>query len=189
MHLLIPSFDATSAERALYEARRVAWPGDRVTVMAPVIVPSDLPVDVGAGEIWKRVCQAERRLFHARQDAERIFPCTVSFQLVRVQARDHAAAIRAGAAQYRADLILLDLPKGLRGALSLRFGTIAAVLRNAPCNVRFVGTMATEESVAPSLKPIATPPLSTLEIIAVNSALPGSRTEDRARKTEGQHAS
>lgn len=189
MHLFIPYFDATSGEQVLHEARRIVRPGDRVTVMASVVVPGGLPVDVDAGAIWKVICQAERRLFHARQEAERIFPRTVTFRFVRVQARDQATAIRTGAIHYRADLILFDAPNGFRGALSLRFGTIAAALRNAPCNVRFVGTMAAKKPAALTTEPIAAAPLSNLEIIAVNPALARAGAEERARETEGQHAS
>ncbi|MDQ6907115.1 MAG: hypothetical protein M3176_09820 [Chloroflexota bacterium] len=185
MHIFIPYFDASSAENALSEASRIARPGDRVTVMAAVIVPGGLPVDAEAGTIWKQVCRAERQLFHARDVAERILPRAVSLRFVRVQAYDRATAIRTGAAHYRAELVLLDTPKGLRGALSLRFGIIAAVLRDAPWNVRFVGAMTTKVVA----EPIAAAPLSTLQVIAVNPALVGSRAEERARTTEGKYAS
>jgi hypothetical protein len=140
MHYFIPYFDAASANNALQEARRLVWPGDRVTVMAPVVVPGNLPVDVGAGALWKRTCAAERHLCEAREDAERLLPASVNVRVVRVQARDRASAILAGAAHIEADLILLPMRDGLRGAIGLRFGTIAEVLRYAPCNVRLVGT-------------------------------------------------
>ncbi len=189
MHIFIPYFDASSAENALSEASRIARPGDRVTMMAAVIVPSGLPVDAEAGTIWKQVCRAERQLFHARDVAERTLPRTVALRFVRVQARNRPTAIRTGAAHYRADLVLLDAPKGLRSALSLRFGIIAAVLRDAPWNVRFVGAMTTKVVAASMAEPIAVAPFSTLQVIAVNPALAGSRAEDRARTTEGKHAS
>ncbi len=189
MHFFIPSFDALNTDNALREVRQIARAGDRVTVMAAVIVPGGLPVDADAGTIWKQVCQAERRLFHAREAAERILPRTVMLRFVRVQARNHATAIRTGATHYRADLILLDAPKGFFGSLALRFGTIAAVLRNAPCNVRFVGTMATEEPGATVTEPVAIAPFPTLHTIAVNPLLSASGVADRAREAEGQHAS
>ncbi len=189
MHLFIPYFDATSAENALHEARLIARPGDRVFVMATVVVPNDLPVDVGAGEIWKRVCKAERQLFHAREVAERILPGGVALRFVRVQARDQVAAIRAGVAHYGADLLLFDVPRGLRGTLALRFGTLAAVLRDAPCNVRFVGTATAEEPALPTTEPVIVAPFTLLRTIAVNPSLAASGAADRAQKTEGQHAS
>ena len=189
MHIFIPYFSATSAENALHEARRIVRPGDCIFVMAPVIVPNYLPVDASAGQIWKRVCQAERQLFHARAAAARILPGSVTLRFVRVQARDHVAAVRAGVAHYRADLIVLEAPKGLRGTLAVRFGILAAVMRNAPCNVRFVGTVTAKQPASPMTEPVAIAPFSALEIIAVNPALIGSRTEGRVQKTEGQHAS
>ncbi len=180
MHVFIPYFDASRVACALRETSRIARPGDRVTVMAAVIVPGGLPVDAEAGAIWKQVCRAERQLFHARDEAERILPRTVALRFVRVQARDRATAIRTGAAHYRADLVLLDAPKGLRGALALHFGIIAAVIRDATWNVRFVGTIATEDMAAPMAEPIAVAPFSALQVIVVNPALVGSRAEDRA---------
>ncbi|MHB8644635.1 MAG: hypothetical protein ACYDAR_02465 [Thermomicrobiales bacterium] len=188
MHVFVPYFDATSGERALHEARRITRPGDRVTVMAPVIVPGGLPVDVGAGAIWKQSCQAEQRLFHAREAAERILPGTVALRFVRVQARDRATAIRTGALHYGADLILLDVPEGVRGALSLRFGAIAAVIRQPPCTVRFVGTLTEPESLSSPETPRVVTPFPTLRTIAVNPALASSGGGDRARRTEEQRA-
>lgn len=182
MRLFLPLdyFDAASTERALTEARRIVRPGDCLIVMAPIIVPRSLPVAVDAGTIWKQVCQAERRLFHAREAAERILPTGVTLRFVRVQARDQATAIRTGATHYRADLILLDAPKGFRGVLALHFGAIAAVLRNAPCNVRFVGTMATEETVSPIPESVTVAPFPMLQVIAMNPAFAASGAEDRA---------
>lgn len=179
MRLFLPSFDAAGTERALTEACRIVRPGDCLIVMAPIIVPRRLPVDVDAGMIWAPVCRAERRLFHAREMAERLLPTGVTLRCVRVQARDRVAAIRTGAAHYRADLLLLDVPRGLRGMLALHFGTIAAILRTTPCNVRFVGTMATEEPVSPLPAPITVAPLPMLQVIAINPTLAASGAEER----------
>mgnify|MGYP001214896586 CR=1 FL=1 len=179
MHLFIPYCDAISGENALHEARRVARPGDHVTVMVPVIVPAGLPVDVGAGAIWKQACQAERRLFHARVAAERILPC-IALRFVRVQARNRAAAIRVGATQYEADVILLGSPPGLRGALVARFGTTRALARNAPCPVRIIGSVPITDHAAPhrAPEPVWQPveSLTSLRVIATNpEIMPPSR--------------
>lgn len=187
MHLFIPYFDVIGSENALQEARRIVWPGDCVTVMTSVIVPGDLPVDIEAGAIWERVCRAEQHLFHARETAERIFPPTVALHFVRVQARDRATAIRVGAMHYRADLILLPLSNGIRGAFAMRFGVLPAVLRDAPCSVRFVRATMPLRSRSPVTAPSAIAPLSSLQIIAVNPASAMSGAEDGVRKIKGRH--
>lgn len=178
MHLFIPYFDACRTHTALRAAARIARPGDQVTIMAPVIVPGHLPVNVGAGAIWKQSCAAERQLFHARDEAEHLLPPTVRLDCRRVHARDRAAAIRAGALHYRADLILLDVPQGIRGALSLRFGLVAAVIRQAPCGVRLIGKMTVPESLSPPDRPHTVAPFPTLQIIAANPLL-ADRTTHR----------
>jgi len=192
MHYFIPYFDAVSTGNALREACRTVLPGDRVTVTVPVVVPGDLPVDVGASAIWKRVCEAERRSLHARADAERILPPTVDIHVVRVQARDRASAILAGAAHYEADLILLPMREGLRGALTLRFGTIAEVLRYATCDLRFVGmaegrprqeqVAARRDAADGSLRP------ARLRVVADNPVAAGAARDGVVRRTEEQHA-
>ena len=111
MHLFIPFFDTDRTERTLWDARRLVQPGDRVTVMVAVIVPANLPVDVDAGEIWARVCQAERRISHTREAAERILPHGVHLRCARIQARDMTSAILAGLANYQADLLMLTVPR------------------------------------------------------------------------------
>ena len=179
MHLFLPIFDATRAERALIKAREIMRPGDCLIVMAPIIVPRGLPVDVDAGMIWKQVCRAERRLLHARAAAERILPTGVTLRLVRVQARGVAAAVHTGAAHYDADLILLDLPSGLRGMFALRFGAIAAVCRHAPCAVQFVGMMERAEPLMPLPEPIAIAPFPTLAVVAMNPALAAPAAGER----------
>jgi hypothetical protein len=190
MHYFIPYFDAVSTNNALREARRLVWPGDRVTVMAPVVVPGDLPVDVDAGAIWKRVCEAERHSLHAREDAERIFPSAVNIRAVRVQARDRASAILTGAAHYEADLILLPIREGLRGALALRFGTIAEVVRYATCNLRLVGAadggmQRAQAATRPNAAEAARPD-PMLRIVQDNPAMVSARGADVARRTEEQ---
>jgi len=179
MHLFIPYFDACRMHTALRAAARITRAGDQVTIMAPVIVPGNLPVNVGAGAIWKRSCAAERQLFHARDEAEHLLPPTVRLHCARVHARARAAAIRAGALHYRADLILLDVPRGPRGALSLRFGPIAAVIRQAPCSVRLIGSMTVPDSLSPSEQPRAVVPFPTLQIIAANPLLADRATQRR----------
>jgi hypothetical protein len=189
MQYFIPYFDTMSTSNALREARQLARPGDRVTVMVPVVVPGDLPVDADAGSIWKRVCAAERHLFEAREDAERLFPSAVHIRAVRVQARDRASAILTGAAHDEADLILLPMREGVRGALALRFGTIAAVLRYATCNLRFVGAaderMRHAHAATRPNAPDAARPSPMLRAIQDDPAIAAA---DAARRTEEQHA-
>jgi hypothetical protein len=187
MHLFIPYLDADRTEQALQEAGRIARPGDRVTVMAPVIVPAALPLDVGAGEIWARVCQAERRIAHSRESARRILLHGVHLHCLRVQARDEQTAILAGLATVHADCLLLAVPPGVRGTVAMHFGTIPAVIRNAPCSVRLVGAATPSASRSP-LFASDTTSLGALQALAVNPALAGSVAKDRA-KAEGQHAS
>lgn len=189
MHLFIPYFDAVRIDRALREARRIVRTGDCVTVMVSVIAPADRPIDVGAGEIWKRVCQAECRLSRTQEAAERILPRGVHLRCVRVQARDQTSAILVGVETDRADSLMLTLPDGIRGALAMRFSTIPAVIRRAPCNVRFVGTATPPEARSSAAAPDTVTPLLALQIIAVNPALAKSGTEKNRRETEGKHAS
>lgn len=188
MHLFIPFFDTDRTERTLWDARRLVQPGDRVTVMVAVIVPANLPVDVDAGEIWARVCQAERRISHTREAAERILPHGVHLRCARIQARDMTSAILAGLANYQADLLMLTVPQGIRGAFAMRVGTIPAVIRNAPCSVRFVGAATPSQPRSPVIEPDAVEPLSALHVIAVNPTLTGSGAANDTRKAEGQHA-
>lgn len=192
MHYFIPYFDTVSTNNALQEARRLAWPGDRVTVMAPIVVPGDFPVDVDAGAIWKRVCEAERHLFQAREDAERLLPPAVEVRAARVQARDRASAILTGAAHYEADFILLPMREGLRGALALRFGTIAEVVRYATCNFRFVRVgdngMQRAQAATRTIAGAAARPPPMLRIVEDNLPMAGAGRADIARRTEEQQA-
>lgn len=187
MRILIPSFDTVSTDRALAEACRIVQPGDQVIVMAPVIVPGDLPVDVGAGSIWRRTCEAEQRLFHAREAAERALPRTVDLRIARVQARDHATAILTGATRYAVDLILLAMRDRPRRTFAMRFGTFASVRQHARCDVRIVDR---EVDGTPQGAPVRVArPRAILHAVPVNRSPAEAPTENGARQPEEQHAS
>ncbi len=193
MRWLVPCLNTPTFERAFAEAARLAQSGDHLSVAAPVVVPGDLPVDVDAGTIWKAVCAAERRLFHARSVAESLMPPAVTVAFLRVQARDTAGAIVAGALYTRADRILLAPHAGIRAALSARLGTLAAVRRQAPCAVQVVGMasegMRHDGRIASEAVAGAADIFAELRTIAVNPAVHRSDLENRAHASEEQHAS
>ena len=164
MHLLIPFLDTRTFDAAFAGMLRDAACGDRVTVIAPVIVPGALPVDVDAGMIWKRVCRAEVRLAHARQVAERVNPRGVRFAFIRVRARDSAAAIIAGAAHVRADCIVLTPASGIRGILAEYFGARRTVRRDAHCPV----CITSAALPANDCRAGSAAPLGPLGLIAIN---------------------
>lgn len=195
MHWFIPYLDTPTFDRALREMVRLAQPDDCVTVMAPVIVPGDLPVDVDAGVIWKPVCRAERHLFHARETAARLLSPAVTVSFVRVQARTGSGAMLTGAAHCRADCLLIARPDGVRGALSARFGTIAAVRRSASCGVRVIRSAADEPPRDGNIPRAAIREIAhafaMLRTIATNPTRVPSASADRERGTyrpEEHHA-
>lgn len=191
MQWFIAYFDAAQFGAALREVGASVQCGDRVTVMAAVIVPGSLPVNAPAGAIWKQVCRAEQQLFHARQSAKRSIPDGVEVRFVRVQARDRATAIITGASHYRADCIVLPTQPGVRGFFAARFGSVHTVLTNAPCAVRFIDMQtpaadqhdARREAPVPFARPESA--LSTLHIIVTNPEIAPSPI----RQSGAHHAS
>ncbi len=135
MHLIVPYDDSELARFALREAYRIAAPLDRVTAMAPVIVPSYLPIDVSLENIQRPVHRADLWLQAARDHADRVARCGGALHCARVQAHDRVTAIVAGAAHYEADLIIVarrGVPWWLPSAF---FGDLNLLVRNAPCDV------------------------------------------------------
>src|SRR3954464_3732939 len=102
MNLFVPYDDSDLSRFALREACLMMTSRDTIFVMAVVIVPSSLDIDVPAGEVWKQTCAAEVQLQAARSYAERI-DFGVELRCVRVQAHTRANAIVAGAIYYEAD--------------------------------------------------------------------------------------
>lgn len=138
MRILVPFDSSDCARRALDEARRIVTPLDELIVLAAVVVPPHLPVDVAAGDVWKATCAAERHLLHARHIAGLAAFDGISVRCVRVQARSVAAAAVAGAAFYAADTILLVERSGLRGRIAALFDQTATIIRQAPCDVQVI---------------------------------------------------
>lgn len=138
MRILVPYHDSGLGHHALHEACRIMTPLDDVVVMATVIVPSSLPVDVPPGEVWKQTCRAEVQLAQARTLAARFGCDGPEMCFVRIQAADPLAAVLAAAIWYAADTILLAGYAGVRGRLAAFFDPSAAVIRHAPCDVRVV---------------------------------------------------
>lgn len=102
MNLFVPCDDSDLSRFALREACLMMTSRDTVFVMAAVIVPTTLDIDVSAGEVWRQTCGAERCLAAARAYAEQS-DFGVDLRCVRVQAHTRATAIIAGAIYYEAD--------------------------------------------------------------------------------------
>lgn len=146
MNLFVPYDDSDLSRFALREACLMMTSRDAIFVMAAVIVPMSLDIDVSAGEVWKQTCTAEVQLEAARSYAEQI-DFGVDLHCVRVQAHTLAGAIIAGATYYEADTILFAQRVGMRSRLASLFGPVHTVLRHAPCDVHIVYTAATSESL------------------------------------------
>jgi hypothetical protein len=146
MNLFVPYDDSDLSRFALREACLMMTSRDAIFVMATVIVPASLDIDVSAGEVWKQTCTAEVQLQAARSYAEQM-DFNVDLRCVRVQAHTRAGAIIAGATYYEADTILFAQRAGMRSRLASLFGPIHTVLRHAPCDVHLVYTSATPESL------------------------------------------
>ena len=142
MNLFVPYDDSDLSRFALREACLMMTSRDAVFVMAAVIVPTSLDIDVSAGEVWRQTCAAEIRLAAARAYAEQS-DFGVEPRCVRVQAHTRATAIIAGATYYEADTILFAQRVGIRSRLASLFGPMHTVLRHAPCDVHVVYTAAT----------------------------------------------
>jgi nucleotide-binding universal stress UspA family protein len=146
MNLFVPYDDSELSRFALREACLMMTSRDAIFVMAAVIVPMSLDIDVSAGEVWKQTCRAEVHLAAARTYAEQI-DFGVDLRCVRVQAHTQAGAIIAGATYYEADTIFFAQRTGRRSRLASLFGPIHPVLRHAPCDVHIVYTAAASESL------------------------------------------
>jgi nucleotide-binding universal stress UspA family protein len=144
MNYLVPYDDSELARIALQEACRIMSPLDHVFVLATVIVPLRAATDVPAGEIWRQTCRAEVHLAHAREHAERVAHFGSGIQCIRVQAPTRIDAIVAGATCYEADTILLAEHTGMRGRLAMLFGPVQRLLREAPCDVRVIYKIASD---------------------------------------------
>jgi hypothetical protein len=186
MRILVADSDGTSSDAVLSAALQAAKPGDTVIVAAAVNVPSHLPVDVPAGEVWKQVCRAERVLHWARRFAEWHAPDGVRVQYTRIQGRSFAHVALAGATNLDADLIVIGKPGGIRGRLSFWFGTLRGVLDGAPCAVRVIAPDATPAVDAPPARPRSLDPFASFAVIAVNPAV---TQRSSINKPEGQPAS
>jgi len=145
MHIFVPYNGSVHARNAVIEACRMAEPGDTLFVMSAITVPACYAVDVIPGMIWKQVCDAERHLRHAAALVSQFSPPAVVIRYVRVQARDYAAAIIAGAQNYEARLILFGGGERWPGRLAPHYGVIKRVTRGVTCGVRVVSTPATTE--------------------------------------------
>ncbi len=146
MNLFVPYDDSDLSRFALREACLMMTSRDTIFVMAAVIVPTSLDIDVSAGEVWKQTCRAEVCLAAARAYAEQM-DFGVDLHCVRVQAHTRVTAIIAGATYYEADTILFAQRVGIRSRLASLFGLVHTVLRHAPCDVHVVYTAATAESL------------------------------------------
>lgn len=146
MNLFVPYDDSDLSRFALREACLMMTSRDAIFVMATVVVPTSLDIDVSAGEVWKQTCGAEVHLAAARSYAERI-DFGVELRCVRVQAHTRAGAIIAGATYYEADTIFFAQRTGMRSRLASLFGPIHTVLRHALCDVHIVYTAAAPESL------------------------------------------
>jgi hypothetical protein len=138
MTTLLVFDDSDAARDGLRAACAEVAPGERLVIMAPVIVPASLPVNVSAGDIWRSVCRAEVRLHHARALADALSADATRCAFARIHARDLASAVAYGANRYHADTILLARPTIFWRRFSLRHRTIPAILRSAPCEVRIL---------------------------------------------------
>jgi nucleotide-binding universal stress UspA family protein len=150
MNILVPFDNSDLARRALHEACRIAMPHDRMIVMAAVIVPEHLPVDVSTADVWERARAAGRCLREAHREVVRSAD-GVACQFVRVHARDHVAAIVAGATNYEADTILIAQWATKRRLHATLFGDLEKLLRVVPCDVRVL-CVVPEERVSPYLR-------------------------------------
>jgi hypothetical protein len=186
MRILVADSGGADCDAVLSAALRLAKPGDTVIVIAAVSVPSHLPVNVSAGEVWKQVCRAERVFHWARQLAEEHAPDDVRMQYTRIQGRSFAHVVLAAATNLNADLIVIRKPPGIRGVLSTWFGTIRGVLDGTPCAVRVIAPDATPVMDAPPARPRSFDPFESYAIVAVNPAVVG---RSAANKPEGQPAS
>jgi nucleotide-binding universal stress UspA family protein len=146
MNLFVPYDDSDLSRFALREACLMMTSRDAIFVMAAVVVPMSLDIDVSAGEVWKQTCSAEVHLAAARSYAEQI-DFDVDLRCVRVQAHTRVGAIIAGAIYYEADTIYFAQRTGMRSRLASFFGPIHSVLRHAPCDVHIVYTAAASESL------------------------------------------
>jgi nucleotide-binding universal stress UspA family protein len=146
MNLFVPYDDSELSRFALREACLMMTSRDAIFVMAAVVVPMSLDIDVSAGEVWKETCRAEVQLAAARAYAEQI-DFGVELRCVRVQSHTRAGAIIAGATFYEADTIYFAQRIGMRSRLASLFGPIHTVLRHAPCDVHIVYTAAASESL------------------------------------------
>jgi len=138
VHLFVPYDGSVLARTALRAAYRMAGPLDEVSAMASVIVPLHLPLDVESVMIWKLRFRAEWKLTEAQEYAQTIAQSGDTLRCVRVRARDHAAAIVAGAVHFQADLLVLAQYTSRWRYLTGYFGTCSRVLRAAPCDVHTV---------------------------------------------------
>jgi len=138
VHFFVPYDGSVLARTALRAAYRMAGPLDDVTAMASVIVPMHLPLDVESVMIWKLLFRAEWKLTEAQEYAQTIARSGDTLRCVRVQARDHAAAIVSGAVHFQADMLVLAQYASPWRYFTGYFGTFAQVLRAAPCDVHTV---------------------------------------------------
>lgn len=138
MTTLLVFDDSDAARDGLRAACAEAAPEERLVIMAPVMVPASLPVNVSAGDIWRSVCRAEVRLHHARALADALSADATRCAFARIHARDLAGAVVCGANRYHADTILIARPTVFWRRFSLRHRTIPAILRSAPCEVRIL---------------------------------------------------
>jgi hypothetical protein len=138
MTTLLVFDDSDAARDGLRAVCAEAAPGDRLVIMAPVIVPASLPVNLPAGDIWRPVCRAEVRLHHACALADALSADATRCVFARIHARDLASAVAHGANRYHADTILLARPTVFWRRFSLRHRTIPAILQSAPCSIRIL---------------------------------------------------
>ena len=110
MTTLLVFDDSDAARDGLRAACAEAAPEERLVIMAPVMVPASLPVNVSAGDIWRSVCRAEVRLHHARALADALSADATRCAFARIHARDLAGAVVCGANRYHADTILIARP-------------------------------------------------------------------------------
>jgi nucleotide-binding universal stress UspA family protein len=138
VRILVP-YDGTPLTRtAIHEACRILTPLDELIILAAVVVPRHVTIDAPAGDVWKQTCRAEVSLAHAREIVARATHAGDALHCVRVQSGSRVTAIVAGALFYGADTILLAERAGVRGRVAALFGPTAAILRDAPCDVRIL---------------------------------------------------
>jgi len=136
MRILVPYDGTPLAHAAIHEACRILTPLDELVILAAVVVPRHVAVEAPVGDVWKETCRAEASLAHAREVVARTTHFDDALHCVRVQAGSRVTAVIAGAMFYGADTILLAERAGLRGRIASFFGSTAAIVRDAPCNVR-----------------------------------------------------